>query len=273
MLTKRCRSGNPASFTDRMPLSNPRGFDVFLASLALGLLVACGACGPPAPLTRVRTTDGATIAVEVETPPGAKKAPLVVLCHQQFLDRTSWDPIVPRLLEKQYAVLRLDFRSFGESRTEYASPADIPSDQKDSFHQDILAAINGAQGRPGVDASRVAIVAAGFSVPYATRCASLDPRIKALVLISGYLPPAEEDFLIAHPEFPAFLTVASQDVQGTNVMRQHAQRLKGPQQEMIEVAPVETDSAKWVGTEGLRDETGLADLILWKLESMFPPSP
>jgi pimeloyl-ACP methyl ester carboxylesterase len=250
---------------------NPARTRAFLAALALTSLSAFGACGPPAPLTRVRTTDGYTIAVDLQAPPDPEKAPLVVLCHQQFQDRTSWDPVVPRLLEKGWSVLRLDHRGSGESRDEVASPMELPSDRSDSFHEDILAAINGAQGRPGVDASRVAIIASGFSVAYAARCARLDPRVKALVLISGYLPPAEEDFLIAHPEFPVFLTVSSQDEQGTNVARQHANRLRGEMQELIEVGPVESDSSKWVGTEGLRDETGLADLILWKLEAMFPP--
>jgi dienelactone hydrolase len=219
----------------------------------------------------VRTTDGFTIAVDVQTPPGAKKAPLVVLAHQQFKDRTSWDPLVPRLLEKGYAVLRLDLRGCGESTKEVSSPTELPSNQSDSFHEDILAAMNGAQGQPGVDASRVAIVASGFSVAYAARCARLDPRVDALVLLSGYLPTPEEDYLIAHPELPVFFSVATQDVQGTNVVRQHAARMKGPQQTLIEVGPVESDSAKWVGTDGLRDETGLTDLIVWKLEEMFPP--
>jgi hypothetical protein len=96
--------------------------------------------------------------------------------------------------------------------------------------------------------------------------------VKALVLLSGYLPPTEEDFLIAHPDFPVFLAVSTMDVQGADVARQQAGRFKGPMQELIEIPPAVGDSAKWVGTQGLRDETGLANLIVWKLEAMFPPS-
>jgi hypothetical protein len=55
------------------------------------------------------------------------------------------------------------------------------------------------------------------------------------------------------------------------IARQHAARLTGPEQRYVEFEPVDAeDDAAWVGTDGLRPETGLADLIVWFLERNLP---
>lgn len=241
------------------------------AALALiASLLLCSGCGSSAPLTRVRTPDGFGIAVDLVVPETKERAPLVVLCHQTGADRTSWDPLVPRLIEKGFAVLRLDHRGFGESRGEADSPLALSPEARDAFHEDILAAIRAASKRRGVDASRTAVAASGFSITYAVRAARLDPRIRGLVLLSGYILSEDEDFLIAHPDLPVLFSVATGDVQGAQTLRQHAARIRGPHQQLIEIGPYsEDDPNTWRGTEGLAEEVGLADLIAWKIEEML----
>jgi pimeloyl-ACP methyl ester carboxylesterase len=243
---------------------------VFAIAAAMSLVLA--SCGSSGKMSPVRTKDKFSIFFDVAAPQSGK-APLVVLCHQQDRDRTSWDSLVPMLVERGYAVLRLDHRGFGESRKEADSPLALSDRARDSFHQDIAAAIRAAGKSSGVDDSRIAIIAAGFSSTYAARAARLDPRIQALILLGGYLLPEDEDYLIANPEMPVFIAVASGDVQGVDVARQHGAHLRGPRQEILEIAPTAPgDSANWRGTDGLDRDTGLAELIVWKLEEIFPPA-
>jgi pimeloyl-ACP methyl ester carboxylesterase len=243
-----------------------------IALAALAALILSG-CAGPKKLSRVRTSDGFTIAFDLAVPPesGSGKAPLVVLCHQNERDRTSWEPMMPVLLDHGYAALRLDHRSFGESRREASSHLDLSDNEKASIHEDILAVIRAASKHPRVDSDRVAVIASGFSTTYAARAASKDSRIQALVLLGGFLEGPDEDFLVSHPELPVFLVIAEGDLPGLEVMRQHRDHLRGPNQELIEIAPVDpSDSTSWRGTDGFAAGVGLADLIVWKLEQIFP---
>jgi pimeloyl-ACP methyl ester carboxylesterase len=243
-----------------------------------------GGCGGPAvtttpgpaaprvasgPFTGFRTSDGITIAADL-TLPETVPAPVVLLGHQLHRDRTSWDPLLPALLDAGYAVLRIDHRGCGESTLEVPSPDRLTGPQRDSFPLDMVEAIDAVRDRPGTDAGRVAIVAADFSVTPAVRCAMEHPEVGALVLISGVVREEEEDWLLDHPELPVLL-IAAEGHRTAAIAQQHAARLTGPEQRYVEFEPLEAgDDAAWVGTDGLRPETGLADLIVWFLERNLP---
>ena len=54
--------------------------------------------------------------------------PPLLLVHSAIVNRRSWDPVVPHLLEAGYRVIRYDMRGFGESTTEeieYRPHADV----------------------------------------------------------------------------------------------------------------------------------------------------
>ena len=54
--------------------------------------------------------------------------PPVLLVHSAIVNRRSWDPVVPHLLQAGYRVIRYDMRGFGESTTEeieYQPHADV----------------------------------------------------------------------------------------------------------------------------------------------------
>jgi len=251
-----------------------RGWAVSAAGLAVAILGGCGGpatvrepelLGEAGSFTGFRTSDGITIAADLQRPEGGP-APIVLLGHQLYRDRTSWDPIVSPLLNAGYAVLRIDHRGCGESTREVSSPDQLKGPQRSSFPLDMVEAIDAAKELPGVDASRIAIVAADFSVTPAVRCAMEHPEVSALVLISGVVREEEESWLLDHPELPVLL-IASAGHRTANIARQHAERLTGPEQRYVEFDPAETGDGKpWVGTDGLAPETGMADLVLWFLE-------
>ena len=242
------------------------------AALALGGLAGCAG---PGEFRGYRTADGISIAADLHLPASAGErtsAPLVVLAHQLYRDRTSWAPLVPRLVGAGYAVLALDRRGFGESRREVPSLSELRGARQELFHLDLLDGIAAARRRPGVDASRVAIVAAGMSVGSAVTTARLDPSVRSLVLMTGLIPREEEEFLRAHPEIGVLLVAASGDERGAGLMRQYALRFTSDVQEYLELEPIEPgDPARWEGTDALRDETGLTDYIVWFLDRTFVP--
>ena len=152
----------------------------------------------------------------------------MLLGHQLYRDRKSWDPIVPMLLDAGYAVLRIDHRGSGESTREVASPSELTGPQRSSFPLDMVEAVDAVKGRPGVDASRIAVLAADFSVTPAVRCAMEHPEVSTLVLISGVMSEEEESWILEHPEMPVLL-IAAEGHRTAYLMRQHAERVTGPE--------------------------------------------
>ena len=69
-----------------------------------------------------------------------------------------------------------------------SSVAEVRGSVLANFHRDLLEGIAAVRGRPGVDASRVAILASGMSNASAVKTARLDPSVRSLVLMSGLIP-------------------------------------------------------------------------------------
>jgi alpha-beta hydrolase superfamily lysophospholipase len=227
-------------------------------------------CAGPASLRSFRTTDGFTIAADLLLPE-SRPAPLVVLGHQLARDRTSWEPLVPRLLEAGYAVVRLDHRGFGESRREAASSAELDNEQKGNLFLDYLGAIDAVTGRPEVDASRIALVGTGLSVNAAVQSAVRRAEVRTLILLSGAIQKEEVLELMERPDLPLLMIAASGDSRGAAIMRNYSGRFLGSAQRYVEFEPIdESDPCNWEGTDGLVPETGLADLLVWFLEENFP---
>jgi len=236
----------------------------------IGALVALAGGCAPAPFTGFRTPDGFTIAADLHPPETGRPGPLVVLGHQLYRDRHSWDPLVPRLTESGYAVAAVDLRGFGESTREAASPRELTEKQRRSLDLDLLGAIAAARGRPGVDPSRVVVMASGVSVDAAVRCARENPSVCALVLFPGLIEQDQRDWLLVHPDFPLLLISSSGELRGRNLVRQYTARFTGPAQESLEFEASPTDPAEWEGTDGLRFDNGVADFILWFLQRHCP---
>lgn len=240
---------------------------IVLAALAAGAGLGCG----PASFGGFRTSDGFTIAADLHLPDDATgPAPLVVLAHQLYRDRHSWDPLVPRLTGRGYAVLAVDLRGFGESTREAASPAELTETARSHLYLDLLDAIQAVRGRNGVDASRVVVMASGVSVGAAVQCARRDDSVRGLVLFPGLIEQDGRDWLLERPEFPLLLISAASEVRGRDLVRQYAARFTGPAQETFEIEASPADSAEWEGTDGLERDNGVIDLILWFLDRRCP---
>jgi len=109
------------------------------------------------------TRDGVQVSAMLATPPVSHPAPGVVLLHDLDGDKKAWltrSPLFVALLDRDYAVLSLDLRGYGDTP--------LPDGRKvakledlDNSYLDVEAALDWLAGRTDVDTSRVALIGSG----------------------------------------------------------------------------------------------------------------
>lgn len=132
--------------------------------------------------TRYFHSDGYRLAANVHLPQCAngEQVPGVVLCHGFGGIRTHVLPdIATALCEAGYAVLRFDYRGFGESEGQAGRV--IPQEQV----IDVRNGITYLGARPEVDASRIGLYGSSFGGANAISAAALDERARCVVSTVG----------------------------------------------------------------------------------------
>lgn len=118
--------------------------------------------------------------------------PGVVLLHTGRSDRAAYSRLQRLLAEAGLAVLNLDWRGRGESINQ-GSYFDLAPETRDLAWQDALAALDHLAGLETVDESRLATVGTVHGAEYAVRAACRDPRVVAVVLLTGYRPQDQSE--------------------------------------------------------------------------------
>ncbi|HEY6378185.1 MAG TPA: alpha/beta hydrolase [Candidatus Dormibacteraeota bacterium] len=123
---------------------------------------------------------------------GAGDAAGVVLLHSGRSDRFAMLDLERTLASSGLAVLNIDWRGRGRS-TNKGSYFDLSPAEKQAGGLDAAAAIDFLAAQPGVDEQRLAAVGVVHGAEYAVRAGLKDPRVKALVLLTGYVPRDERE--------------------------------------------------------------------------------
>jgi dienelactone hydrolase len=119
-------------------------------------------------------------------------APGVVLLHTGRSDRAVFARLERLLAERGFAVLNVDWRGRGQS-TNLGSYLTLSGEERAAGWRDAAAAFEYLAQCPQVDASRLAAVGAIHGAEHAARAAQRDPRVRALVLLTGYRPASEAE--------------------------------------------------------------------------------
>jgi dienelactone hydrolase len=182
-----------------------------------------------------KTEDGWTIYGTLRIPEhlaAGRLAPGIVLLHSGLSDRYVFHHLERRFAKSGIAVLNIDFRGRGKSRAK-GSYAALPREDRDNAHLDAKAALNVLADQPGVDARRLAILGTYIGAKYAVAAALGDARIKALVMLSGYIPTGKERAEIAEAGFP-MLFIGSRGLRAvTNAMADLCELTAAQGSEMI----------------------------------------
>ena len=107
--------------------------------------------------------------------PKGERPPLIVMAHGYSADRASMSGMARSLARAGYAVLSLDLRGHGSNTHRFEG------DLRDDFDT----AVDWAETSPYVDGERIAVLGHSMGAGAALDFASIDPRPKAVVPVSG----------------------------------------------------------------------------------------
>ncbi|HXG64590.1 MAG TPA: alpha/beta hydrolase [Blastocatellia bacterium] len=138
------------------------------------------------------TEDGWKIFGNLLLPDGGENAPGVVLLHSGRSDRYIFAGLERLLVRAGFAVLNIDWRGRGKS-TNKGSYFQLSKAERAEGGLDAQAAINFLASQPGVDAGRIGVVGVIHGAEYAVRGSIGDPRVKAIALLTGYVPADDRE--------------------------------------------------------------------------------
>ena len=119
-------------------------------------------------------------------------APGVVLMHTGRSDRAVFSRLERLLAERGFAVLNVDWRGRGQS-TNRGTYLSLSAEERAAGWRDAAAAFEHLAQCPQVDSARLAAVGAIHGAEHVARAAQHDPRVRALVLLTGYRPATEPE--------------------------------------------------------------------------------
>ncbi|MFH1679968.1 MAG: alpha/beta fold hydrolase [Candidatus Eisenbacteria bacterium] len=157
----------------------------------LALVIVAAPVAAAAEDVTIRSKDG--FALRASYHAAENPGPCVLLLHQCNRDRTAYDDLAPALAEAGLHVLAIDFRGFGESKSEEAADFHAQSEELwPRFAEDVEAAIEYLASRPGADALRIGILGASCGGAQALLAANRRPEVRTLALLSSSLPWIDE---------------------------------------------------------------------------------
>lgn len=119
--------------------------------------------------------------------------PGVLLLHGYGEDRTVWDPLKRQLLSRGYAVMTVDLRGHGDSRTRNARPLDAIASWRTNhleFPLDLDPALDWLKSRPRIDSDRIIIIGFDVGANLALLAAGRFPQVRTVVAINPQLNEA-----------------------------------------------------------------------------------
>jgi dienelactone hydrolase len=182
--------------------------------LAAALVLALTGAARGEDVVTFQTDDGwkLTGSLFLSADPGGSPKPGVLLLSEPgWEDRTIFTSYLgDDLAGSGFVAMSMDYRgtgaSLGKKRFESFTAA-----EKEDIAQDIRAALRFLSSRPGVDPTRLAIVAASWTARLAAREASTNSDIRALVLISGAPGESEKAYLESEDGIPVLGVVGKDD--------------------------------------------------------------
>jgi len=185
-----------------------------------------------------RTSDGWEIKGVLTKPMSlsdGNPVPAVLFLHssshdQDMFSRSAY-PAWGRMMN-QFVTLRIDIRGRGKSQGSLELHSFTPQ-QLETLYLDVTAGLNFLASQKGVDPSRIGIFAEEISGNSAVLGSFGDPRVKALVLISGRLSAKAKDAIEKSPGVPVLCVVSSEDREGFVDMTDAYKLSKNPESDIM----------------------------------------
>lgn len=124
--------------------------------------------------------------------PSKEKAPGIVLLHSGRSDRHIFVDLERLLVRAGFAVLNIDWRGRGKSINK-GRYFDLSKTERANGKLDAKAAIEFLSSMSEVDRDRIGLVGVVHGAEHAVRGSIDDSRVKAIAVLTGYMPASDEE--------------------------------------------------------------------------------
>jgi pimeloyl-ACP methyl ester carboxylesterase len=138
-----------------------------------------------------KTFDLVELHASFELPLGVPAPiPAVLLLHGYGEDRSAWKDFSKQLLNRGWAVMALDLRGHGSSRTKNQRPITASPDWRNNLHEfpvDLDPALDWLKSRPRVDTRKVVVIGFDVGANLALIASGRFPEVKTAVAVNPNL--------------------------------------------------------------------------------------
>jgi len=157
----------------------------------LDVAVIESAADAPKTGPQLQTFDHVQLQASFDLPVGAPAPiPAVLLLHGFGEDRSVWDPFKKQLLERGWAVMSLDLRGHGASKTRNQLPLAADAQWRTSPHEfplDLDPALDWLKAQPRLDGRKIVIIGYDVGANLALIASGRFPEVRTVVAVKPSL--------------------------------------------------------------------------------------
>jgi len=197
-----------------------------LVSFDLNVAVIAGGAAPDDSGPELQTFDLVKLKASYEMPQGVQAPiPAVLLLHGYGEDRKVWESLKSKFVAQGWAVMSLDLRGHGDSKTKNQRPITASPEWRSSTHdfaQDVGPALDWLKKQPRLDSKKIVIVGYDIGANLALVSSGKFSEVRSVVAIKPVLKEALEMAGSAQDFHPHSVLVVAANVAEGNEVRQYA---------------------------------------------------
>ena len=199
-----------------------------------------------------KTYDLVELHASFEMPVGVPApVPAVLLLHGYGEDRAVWNAFTRELLNRGWAVMALDLRGHGESKTKNQRPIQATQEWRTSLHEfplDIDPALDWLKAQPRINNSRIVVIGSDVGANLALISSGRFPEVRTVVAIQ---PKLSESLAMAGSaqDFKpkSALIIVADEAEGNRVKAAVANPSR------VQVVPLSGGTSQWVADKRVAD--------------------
>jgi pimeloyl-ACP methyl ester carboxylesterase len=173
---------------------NVLNFQIDVAVIEGGIADSPGAT----PAATIRTFDLVDLRATLEMPVGIPAPiPAILLLHGYGEDRSVWREFSRQLVDRGWAVMAMDLRGHGESKTKNQRPLQAVPEWRTSLHEfpvDLDPALDWLKGQPRIDNKKIVVIGSDVGANLALIASGRFPEVRTVIAVN---PNLNESFALA----------------------------------------------------------------------------
>jgi pimeloyl-ACP methyl ester carboxylesterase len=197
-----------------------------LVSFELNVAIVASGASPADNGPELQTFDLVKLKASYELPQGVPAPiPAVLMLHGYGEDRKAWESLKAKFLTQGWAVMSLDLRGHGDSKTKNQRPIAPSPEWRSSTHefaQDVNPALDWLKRQPRLDSKKIVIVGYDVGANLALVASGKFSEVRSVVAIKPVLKEAMEMAGSAQDFHPHSALVVAADAAEGNQIKQYS---------------------------------------------------